>query len=56
MDEIKRFFSDNDRFARHCGIELTAVEPGCAKAQMVIQDYHRNGVGIVHGRSHLYAG
>ena len=28
--ELKKFFEENDRFARHCGIELLEIAPGGA--------------------------
>lgn len=46
--EIEHFFL-KDRFAAHVGIELLEMGPGRAKAQLVIQDHHRNAVGVVHG-------
>ena len=49
MQEIKEFFSANDLFARHAGIELADVGPGRAKASMKIQPFHINGAGTVHG-------
>ncbi len=49
MQEIKDFFSANDLFARHAGIELADVRPGRAKASMKIQPFHLNGAGTVHG-------
>lgn len=49
MEKIKRFFMDNDQFAKHSGLELLEVAPGYAKVQMVIKDYHLNGVKTVHG-------
>ena len=48
MDKIARFL-ENDRFARMAGIELLEVSPGRARAKMVVQDRHLNGVGIAHG-------
>lgn len=45
---LKRFF-DDDRFARHCGIELVSVEPGHATAKMTIKPEHLNGYDIVQG-------
>ena len=38
-----------DQFAAHCGIELLAVEPGSARARMVLQPHHLNGLCIVQG-------
>lgn len=49
MKKILDFFSENDHFAHHCGIELLEAEPGSAKAKMVIQPFHLNGAGTVHG-------
>lgn len=49
MKDIKRFFENNDIFARHCGIELLEVEPGYAKASMKIEPCHYNAANTVHG-------
>src|ERR1035437_788283 len=49
MQKIKEFFSAEDKFARHAGIELVDVGPGWAKASMKIEPYHFNGAKTVHG-------
>ena len=49
MQEIKQFFSDNDLFARHAGIELLEVTPGGARTAMKIERHHLNGAKTVHG-------
>lgn len=49
MNEIKQFFSTEDLFARHSGIELLEVKPGWAKACMKIEPYHFNAAKTVHG-------
>ncbi len=49
MQELKKFFSTNDLFARHAGIELLDVGPGRAKASMKIEPFHFNGARTVHG-------
>ena len=49
MKEIKQFFSAEDKFARHAGIELVDVGTGWAKACMKIEPYHFNGAKTVHG-------
>jgi acyl-CoA thioesterase len=49
MNDIKEFFSREDLFARHAGIELLDVGPGWAKASMRIQPFHFNGAKTVHG-------
>ena len=48
MDDIKRFV-DNDRFARHLGIEILEFSRGRAKARMEIKHQHLNSAGTVHG-------
>ncbi len=49
MDKIKDFFTEQDRFARHIGIELIKVEAGKAWAKLDIQPCHMNGAKTVHG-------
>ncbi len=49
MDKMHDFFTTNDHFARHCGIELLEHRPGSATARMIIQPFHLNGAGTVHG-------
>ena len=49
MQELKQFFSTQDLFAKHVGIELIEVEPGYAKTKMVIAPHHFNGAKTVHG-------
>lgn len=49
MQEIKAFFSTEDKFARHAGIELVDAGLGWAKASMKIEAFHFNGAGTVHG-------
>lgn len=41
--------AENDRFARHIGIKLTAVERGYARAEMILSDSHLNGLDTAHG-------
>lgn len=48
MEAIWDFFK-NDRFAEHNGIELLEIAEGRAKAKMVVEDRHLNGVDVVHG-------
>lgn len=48
MDVIKRFV-ENDRFAKHLGIEMLECSRGRAKARMDIKDHHLNSAGTVHG-------
>jgi acyl-CoA thioesterase len=49
MQDMKQFFSTEDLFARHSGIELVDVGPGWAKASMKIEPFHFNGAKTVHG-------
>lgn len=49
MQDVLDFFSENDHFARHCGIVLLKVKLGWAKAKMEIQPHHMNGAKTVHG-------
>jgi acyl-CoA thioesterase len=49
MKDMKQFFSTEDLFARHAGIELLEVGPGWAKASMKIEPYHFNAARTVHG-------
>ena len=49
MNDIFKFFSEKDKFAKHCGIELMEVSDGKAIVKMTIGKHHLNGVGTVHG-------
>ncbi len=49
MNDIKRYFSENDLFALHNSIELLEVEEGRALARMKIEPFHFNAAGTVHG-------
>ncbi len=39
----------NDRFARHCGIELVSVSPGQARAKLPLGPQPLNGLGMTQG-------
>lgn len=49
MSDLKNFFTQNDKFAKHCGIELLEVAPGSAKVKMEIKEHHLNAALTVHG-------
>ena len=49
MTPALRAFFQNDRFARHNGIELLDAGPGWAKAQLAVADQHLNAADVVHG-------
>ena len=44
-------YAKKDRFAAHCGVELIEASEGKAKAKLVLELYHLNGMGITHGAS-----
>ncbi len=48
MDAVKRFV-DNDRLAKHLGIEMLEHAKGGARARMEIRDHHLNSAGMLHG-------
>ena len=49
MNIIKEFFSEEDKFAKHCGINLLEVGSGWSKTSMKIEPQHMNGAKTVHG-------
>jgi acyl-CoA thioesterase len=49
MNTVQAFFNKADAFASHNGMTLTEVREGYAKAEMLLQPYHMNGAGTVHG-------
>jgi acyl-CoA thioesterase len=48
MDTLKRFV-ENDRYAKHLGIELLEYGQGKAKARMEVKHHHLNSAGMLHG-------
>jgi acyl-CoA thioesterase len=50
MDGVKEFV-DNDRLAKHLGIEMLDYGQGRASARMTIRDHHLNSAGMLHGGS-----
>ena len=48
MDDLKKFV-ENDRFAKHLGIEMLEYDGGKAKARMAIKEHHLNSAGMLHG-------
>jgi acyl-CoA thioesterase len=48
MDAMKKFVQQ-DRFARHLGVEVLEYAKGTAKARMEIAGHHLNSAGMVHG-------
>jgi acyl-CoA thioesterase len=49
MKERTKTFLQDDRFARHAGLELLDVTEGSSKVRMEVKPYHLNSVGLVHG-------
>jgi len=49
MDRIRDFFIEQDKFARHVGIELLEVATGKASAKLEVKPCHLNGAKTVHG-------
>lgn len=49
MSNIKEFISKNDKYAIHSEIKLIEVSEGHARAKMVVEDIHLNGLKLVHG-------
>ena len=49
MKTFQQFFSTEDRFASHSGVELVEMGAGWAKARMKIEPFHFNMAGTVHG-------
>ena len=37
------------RFIRHVGMKVDEVKPGASRCTLDVQDFHRNGTGVVHG-------
>lgn len=48
LEKLKEQAS-NQKIARHLGIELEEVSPGCARAGMVCREEMSNILGMVHG-------
>ena len=48
-EKLKDFLNTNDRFCRHCGIQLTYVAPGEAEAELQITPSVLNGRDVVQG-------
>jgi acyl-CoA thioesterase len=48
MDVVQKFVN-NDRLAKHLGVEMLEYARGTAKARMEIHDHHLNSAGTLHG-------
>ncbi len=49
MSEKQIKFFENDKFATRSGAKLTEVRPGYAKAELVMEEHHKNAVGFMQG-------
>lgn len=49
LEQLKLYFSQEDKFASHSGIKLLEVTPGTARAAMAVEPFHLNGARTVHG-------
>jgi len=49
MFDVAQFIRERDLFARHVGIELLEMGQGTARARLVLDSKHLNGVGVTHG-------
>lgn len=49
FSEQLTFTNENNAFLRHCGIEITCLEPGLCRAELEVEDYCRNTGETVHG-------
>jgi acyl-CoA thioesterase len=47
--ELTRLCMERDRFARLAGVEVVDIQPGLARARMVIGERHLNGLDTVQG-------
>ncbi len=48
MDVLKKFI-ENDRYAKHLGVEMLEYGQGRASARMTIASHHLNSAGMLHG-------
>ncbi|MBQ3656350.1 MAG: hotdog fold thioesterase [Bacteroidales bacterium] len=46
---LKDYLNENDRFAASCGMKLTEIKEGYAKAEMTVENRHLNGGGVCQG-------
>lgn len=49
MKDIKKFISEQDKYAILSDIQLVEVGEGAARAKMAVQDKHLNGLKMAHG-------
>ncbi len=48
MTDLMKFV-ENDRFAKHLGIEMLEYGDGKASARMLIREFHLNSANMLHG-------
>lgn len=47
--EQMNFTNTENRFMRHCGIRITALEEGCCRGELSVAEYCKNTGDTVHG-------
>ncbi len=48
LERIKSVLA-KDKFAEHSGVELLSLEPGCARAKLVLEPHHWNALSTAQG-------
>lgn len=49
MATLKDLLNSGDRFANSCGMRLTAISEGYARAEVEVEDRHLNAAGVCQG-------
>lgn len=49
MPALKELLNQGDRFANSCGMRLTTIREGYARAEMEVEERHLNAAGVCQG-------
>ena len=49
IDQVGRWMSEHDRFARKVGVRMVEIGPGSCTSEMVVSEDSLNAVGVTHG-------
>lgn len=49
MPTLKELLTQGDRFAAYCGIQLTEIREGYARAEVDVEEQHLNAAGVCQG-------
>lgn len=49
MSTLKELLTNGDRFAASCGITLTGIKEGYARAEVDVEERHLNAAGVCQG-------